>query len=150
MTRGGKRDGAGRGSLYGEKTKTVRLPERIADVVREVLQISDRAESGQSIREDAVPAVWWLSQEELVSLVPERLRGSDVPEYILSQCEDSMGRNGRGRLWAEQGFKLRLLNPMPEADRKVGIVVQKKDLVQIVLFPGTIQLDCQWEPRECT
>jgi hypothetical protein len=68
-----------------------------------------------------------------------------LPDWLAVQLRSSLGRSGRGRLWADDRFK-DFSVPWPEkptiaskhCEGCVGIVVNRADAEWLFKFPGTL------------
>lgn len=97
---------------------------------QEIINTSDRADL----------LVWWTSQDECEAIGDEL--AESVPDYIRSEYRSRYGRNGRGRLWADDqigmvGIPWDTTKPASRlAGSRGGIVIWLTDAVHVFGMAG--------------
>lgn len=121
---GGKRPNAGRKSVQGEPTKTMRLPAAMADTITLIRNAPDTA-----------MIIWWTTQQDC-----ERSDKFIEPESEIADLfDDRWGRAGRGRIWSDLTLKQPI--PPPDADEDIGGILMSVEVAkQICYLPGIWQI----------
>lgn len=86
-------------------------------------------------------AIWWIGMKDVraIALFPD-----DLSARLRALVNDALGRNGRGRLWADDEVPLQAVDAWPKTAMgercawSAGLVITPAEASQLRDYPGVI------------